>query len=189
MTALALPDARLHPSWVRAVAEFGSQTLHGSGAWHLDGRLDLTRAGCEAFVATLLAFADPATALGEDQVHCSYYWVTDGTGEDEEVVGFLALRHRLTPWLLEEGGHIGYSVRPSRRRQGHASRALALAVDRAARLGLDRVLVTCDEPNLASARTIERNGGVHEDTRKGKRRYWIDTRRAAAPAPRAAVTA
>ena len=93
---------------------------------------------------------------------------------DEEVVGFLALRHSLNAWLLEEGGHIGYSVRPSRRGQGHASRALALAVRRSAELGLDRVLVTCDEDNVASARTIERNGGVYEDTRNGKRRYWID---------------
>ena len=49
-------------------------------------------------------------------MHCAYFWITDG----DEMVGFLALRHALTPWLLEEGGHIGFSVRPSRRRQGHA---------------------------------------------------------------------
>jgi predicted acetyltransferase len=91
------------------------------------------------------------------------------------MVGFLALRHELTPWLLEEGGHIGYSVRPARRGHGHATRALALAVRRAAELGLDRVLLTCDEPNVPSARTIERNGGAYEDTRNGKRRYWIGT--------------
>ena len=123
----------------------------------------------------VLPFADPAYDLPEDRVHCDYYWITDGAGADEEVVGFLALRHALTAWLLEEGGHIGYSVRPSRRGQGHASRALGLAVRRAAELGLDRVLLTCDEDNLASARTIERNGGVYEDTRNGKRRYWIET--------------
>jgi predicted acetyltransferase len=46
-------------------------------------------------------------------------------------------------------------------------------VDLAPSLGVDRVLVTCDEDNLASARTIERGGGVYEDTRNGKRRYWI----------------
>ena len=45
----------------------------------------------------------------------------------------------------------------------------------AAELGLDRVLVTCDEDNVAVPRTIERNGGVYEDTRNGKRRYWIAT--------------
>jgi predicted acetyltransferase len=176
MTALARPDVRLQPSWAETITEFGSETLHGSGVWHGDGGpLDLTEQGCAEFVAMVLPYADPSFELPEDRVHCDYYWITDGSGADEEVVGFLALRHELTAWLLEEGGHIGYSVRPGRRGQGHASRALALAVRRAAELGLDRVLLTCDEPNVASARTIERNGGVYEDTRNGKRRYWIET--------------
>ena len=176
MTALARPDVRLHRSWAATIAEFGSDVVHGSGSWHGDGRtLDLTDAGCAEFVAMVLAYADPAFELPEDRVHCDYYWITDGTGADQEVVGFLAVRHSLTAWLLEEGGHIGYSVRPARRGQGHASRALALGVLRCAELGIDRVLVTCDDDNVASARTIERNGGVHEDTRNGKRRYWIDS--------------
>jgi predicted acetyltransferase len=182
MTSLVRPDVRLHRSWAETITEFGSETIHGSGVWHGDGgRLDLTEAGCAAFVAMLLPYADPATELPEDRVHSDYYWITDDAGGDEEVVGFLALRHRLTAWLLEQGGHIGYAVRPSRRGQRHASRALALAVRRSAELGLDRVLLTCDEPNVASARTIERNGGVHEDTRNGKRRYWIDTQGALPP--------
>src|SRR4029079_2918072 len=164
------------------VTDFGSETMHGSGVWHGDGGpLDLTEAGCAAFVAMLLPWADPSFELPEDRVHSNYYWITDGDGADEEVVGFLALRHALTPWLLEEGGHIGYSVRPSRRGQGHAGRALAIAVGRAADLGLERVLLTCDEPNVASARTIERNGGVYEDTRNGKRRYWIHSPPSGAP--------
>ena len=177
MTALARPDVRLHRSWAETIGEFGTATIHGSGLWHLDGDgpFDLTEAGCAAFVAMVLAYGDPATEMPEDRVHSDYYWITEGTGADEEVVGFLAVRHALTAWLLEEGGHIGYCVRPSRRRQGIASRALALAVRRSAELGLDRVLVTCDDDNRASARTIERNGGVHEDTRNGKRRYWIAT--------------
>jgi predicted acetyltransferase len=47
-------------------------------------------------------------------------------------------------------------------------------------LGLSRVLVTCDEDNVGSIRTIEKNGGVLEDVITGpdldapKRRYWID---------------
>jgi predicted acetyltransferase len=178
MTALARPDVRLHASWAETITEFGSETLHGSGVWHGDGGpLDLTKEGCAEFVALVLRYADPAFELPDDHVHCHYFWITDGSGPDEpdeQVVGFLALRHSLTAWLLEEGGHIGFSVRPSRRGQGHASRALALAVRRSAELGLDRVLLTCDEDNVASARTIERNGGVYEDSRNGKRRYWVD---------------
>lgn len=91
-------------------------------------------------------------------------------------VGFLAIRHRLNDFLLELGGHIGYSVRPSRRREGHAGAALALAVREARdHLDLRHVLVTCDEDNVASLRTIESTGGILEDTRQGKRRYWITT--------------
>lgn len=91
-------------------------------------------------------------------------------------VSFLAIRHRLNDFLLELGGHIGYSVRPSRRREGHAGAALALAVREARdHLDLRHVLVTCDEDNVASLRTIESTGGILEDTRQGKRRYWITT--------------
>ena len=93
-------------------------------------------------------------------------------------IGFLAVRHRLNDWLLQEGGHIGYSVRPSRRGVGHASRALHLGLGHAAGLGLDRVLLTCEEDNVASRRTIVSAGGVYEDTRNGKQRFWIPGGRA-----------
>jgi predicted acetyltransferase len=174
VTSLTRPDVRLFESWAAAMADFGEEFPHGSGVWHLpEGqRADLTEEGCRTLVRELLRYADHDARLPVDRVHCDYYWITDGP---EEVVGFLALRHTLNAWLLEEGGHIGYSVRPSRRRQGHASRALALALQRAGELGIDQALVTCDDDNEPSARTIERNGGAYEDTRNGKRRYWIAT--------------
>lgn len=174
MTVLSAPDVRLHASWSAAVGEFtdaGEEHMHGSGLWDFD-HLDVTEAGCRTIVEHLLAQADPATPQPDGRVHCTYYWIT----EDDEFVGYLALRHALTPWLLEEGGHIGYAVRPSRRGEGHASRALALAVRAAADHGLDRLLLTCDEDNVASRRTIEGAGGEYEDSRNGKRRYWIRTR-------------
>lgn len=171
MTSLVPPDLRLRRSWAEAVAEFGDETMHGSGLWDFD-HVDTTEAGAAEIVAFLLAYADPATELPADRVHCTYLWIVD---DSDEFVGYLAIRHALTPWLLEEGGHIGYGVRPSRRREGHATRALALAVRRAADLGIDRALLTCDEDNVASRLTIEHCGGVYEDSRNGKRRYWIDT--------------
>ena len=175
MTALAKPDLRLHTSWVAAMSEHHPEGLHvnGAGLWMLpeQQQWDLTETGCRRLVEVLLAAADEPAE--EDKVPCEFFWVTDGA--PEEVVGFLALRTRLNDWLFNEGGHIGYSVRPSRRRQGHASRALGLAVDRAAELGIERALVTCDDDNVPSARTIERNGGLYEDTRNHKLRYWIET--------------
>jgi predicted acetyltransferase len=178
MTSLVPPDTSLAASWAAAIGEFhaaGEQHIHGAGLWEFD-TLDVTEAGCRTVVEHLLAQADPLTGLADDKVPCSYFWITDGDGADRELVGFLALRHSLNAWLLEEGGHIGYGVRPSRRRQGHAGRALALSLEAAAGLGIERALVTCDEDNDGSRRTIERCGGVYEDSRNGKRRYWIETR-------------
>jgi predicted acetyltransferase len=169
MTELVTPDLRWHDSWAAALREFGEEFPHGSGCELGETRLD--RESCAAFVAERLRHADPAAELPPGRVPCTYLWIADGT----ELVGFLALRHRLNELLLEEGGHIGYSVRPSRRREGHASRALELALAHAADLGLGRALVTCDEDNAGSAAVIEKAGGVLEDVRSGKRRYWIAT--------------
>lgn len=171
MTALVRPDVVLARSWIATVEDFGDWfAMHGSGQWLFDEPLPATVEGCATLVARVLA-AEPADRHGT-RVASTFYWITDDAGD---VIGFLHLRHTLNDWLLEEGGHIGYSVRPSSRRQGHATRALALAVRHAAELGIDRALVTCDDDNAASAGTIERCGGVLEDVRHGKRRYWIRT--------------
>lgn len=170
MTEIAAPDLSHFASWVATLEEFGDTYPDGSGCPGEGQPLD--RASFERFVAERLRYADPAAALPDGMVHCDFFWVHDGA----EMVGFLALRHTLNDFLLEQGGHIGYSVRPTRRREGHASRALALALGRASELGLERVLLTCDEDNVGSRRTIEGAGGVYEDSRAGKRRYWIATR-------------
>ncbi|MFC4784353.1 GNAT family N-acetyltransferase [Nocardioides sp. MAHUQ-72] len=171
MTELVTPDLRWYDDWVATLTDFGAEYPHGSGCAP-DGQ-PLDRSAFEEFVADKLLFADPTAELPNGWVSCDYFWIVDAG----EMIGFLALRHRLNDYLLEQGGHIGYSVRPARRREGHASRALALAVSRAAELGLDRVLVTCDDDNLGSRRTIENGGGELEDVRAGKRRYWISTAR------------
>ncbi len=96
------------------------------------------------------------------------------------LVGRVSLRHELTPMLAAIGGHIGFGVRPGFRGRGYAGVLLAGALGRAADLGVDRVLVTCDETNHASAAIIERAGGIHEDNFEllpghSKRRYWVGT--------------
>ncbi len=132
-----------------------------------------------ADAGTFAAFCDYTRALAREETPRPAGWVT-GTYlwmvEDGEVLGRISLRHELTPWLREVGGHIGYAVRPSGRRRGHATRALALMLTRSAARGMDRVLVTCDVDNIASRRVIEVNGGVLEDTRNGKLRFWVPTR-------------
>lgn len=179
MTSLTLPDPDRHlelAEMLRDYAADGPGSTHGSGWWNVPAPHQLLDPrSLRAFAHLVQQLADPATTYVDDTVTSCYFWLTDAApGEvGGALVGFLAFRHRLSPWLLEQGGHIGYSVRPSRRREGHASRALALAVRRAPGLGVDRVLVTCDEDNLASAATIESNAGELEDVRAGKRRYWL----------------
>jgi predicted acetyltransferase len=73
------------------------------------------------------------------------------------------------------GGHIGYDVRPSARRRGHATAMLRAALPVARGLGIESALVTCDEDNVASRKVIEANGGVFEDQRGDKLRFWIPT--------------
>ena len=101
---------------------------------------------------------------------------------DNHIVGRVAIRHALTPELERVGGHIGYVVVPEYRRRGYATEILRQSL-RIARetLGLSRVLLTCDDDNIGSIRTIEKNDGVlestvtDEDGRVPTRRYWIAT--------------
>jgi predicted acetyltransferase len=101
---------------------------------------------------------DPA-AVPADLVPQTTFWLVDG----DAYIGRLSLRHHLNDSLRLIGGHIGYDIRPSMRRQGYGTRALALGLIEARNLGLTRVLVTCDKENTGSRRIIERNGGVLED--------------------------
>lgn len=170
-TRLTLPDEDAYDAWEDCVRDYAGTQMDGSGDWQVPD-LGPDRGSFETLLAVVRRGADPASVLPEGHVHCDYLWIFD----DARMVGFLALRHSLdNEFLRTQGGHIGYSVRPSQRRRGHASRALGLALDRARELGLDRVLVTCDEDNVASARTIESQAGRFESVVGGKRRYWIGT--------------
>ncbi|MFH0396354.1 GNAT family N-acetyltransferase [Streptococcus sp. A34] len=90
-----------------------------------------------------------------------------------QAVGFLSLRLRLSDYLLNIGGHIGYSIRPSQRGKGYAKEQLRLGLQEAATKNISKVLVTCSTDNQASRRTIVACGGSLEDIRDGVERYWI----------------
>jgi predicted acetyltransferase len=118
------------------------------------------------------ALERPDTPRPADWVPGCYLWIVE---DGEEVLGRNSLRHELTPWLLEVGGHIGYAVRPSARRRGVATAALGLMLEVAARHGIDPALVTCDTDNVGSRKVIEGNRGVLEDVRGAKMRFWVPT--------------
>jgi predicted acetyltransferase len=112
-------------------------------------------------------------------VPSTFLFAFDGT----RIVGRTSIRHALNEFLRRQGGHIGYVVVPEFRRRGYATAILRLALPIArAKCGTDRILVTCDDDNIGSIRTIEKNGGVLEDVvtgpdlKKPLRHYWIDKR-------------
>jgi predicted acetyltransferase len=109
----------------------------------------------EAFLANLAAFARGEGLPDGFVPHSSYWLVRD----DVEIVGVSNVRHRLTASLRQEGGHIGYGVRPSTRGRGHATELLRQTLARARDQGIRTALVTCARGNVASARTILGNGG------------------------------
>lgn len=177
--ALIRPTTALFDSWAEVVAEFGGVHIDGSG---MTAPVAPDHATLDALIAKAELLADTTAELPDGSVHNDLYWIVD----DGEFIGFLSFRHELNEWLREAGGHIGYAVRPSRRRQGYAAAALRLALQRAREIGLDRVLITCDDGNIASYRTIEGAGGVLQDvsdqSERGHallRRYWVETPAAA----------
>lgn len=99
------------------------------------------------------------------------------SNNDDRLVGMINIRHRLNDSLLSVGGHIGYSVRNSERQKGYATEMLRLALKKCKELGLERVLITCDKDNIASAKTIINNNAILENEIQEEytivQRYWI----------------
>lgn len=113
--------------------------------------------------------------LVERSVKSSTFWlIKNGI----QLIGVVNIRHELDEYLRSIGGHIGFGIRPSERRKGYATELLRLALIESNRLGLQKVLVTCDNDNVGSAKTIINNGGVldSEIVVDGVKiqRYWID---------------
>ena len=174
MAELTLPDARWRTSFHAAMEEFRDEGRAGDDSmigWDFArfGETCETEEGFAVYVRETLEEAHRPRAKGF--VCQTSWWWTDG----EEYVGRISLRHELNERLREWGGHIGYDVRRSRRREGHATAMLAATLVKAHDRGIDRALLTCDVDNLASRKVIVANGGVLEDQRGPRMRFWVPT--------------
>lgn len=176
MAELTAPDLRFMTSFLEAMAEFSAE---GRGGPHDDSVLGLgmrrhgstwtTAAGFRAFLEEL--HLQEAEGQPAGLVPSSTFWWVEG----QAFIGRVSLRHRLNGNLLERGGHIGYDVRPTARRLGHATAMLAATLKQANCLGIDPALITCLTQNVASRRVIEANRGELEDERQGMLRFWVPT--------------
>ena len=154
---LMLPTIAVRESWL--AAERAARAADG-------GPTDVLEQA-EADFAGFVAPRQGTRILWE--VPCSVWWYISGT----EYVGEIVVRHKLTPALERIGGHIGYEIAPAWRRQGHATAMLAAGLVESRRLGLGKVLLTCDADNEGSRRVILANGGVPDGRIEHEDRFWI----------------
>ncbi|MCA9618830.1 MAG: GNAT family N-acetyltransferase [Myxococcales bacterium] len=169
---LVPPAAIHHATFMAAAREFREEGL----PWWIGGDLVLAERDFAAFVAKKRGDAE---RRDDGFVPTTHRWAL----VEGEMVGRISVHHALNDALRMEGGHIGYDTVPSWRGRGVASEMLRQVLPLARELGLDEVLLTCNDDNAASIRVIEKNGGVLQATkvlgegRPLKRHYTIDCRR------------
>ena len=175
---LVPPAVRYARSYIAAVRE---GFYRGVQPPMPETRIRAIEANFERYIAGITAQTGRITLPNGEivpKVPFTLLWLVEG----DEFVGEVSIRHRLNAWLLQEGGNIGYGIRPSRQRRGYGRLILALALAECRRLGLERVLVTALAANRGSVRIIEANGGRLEDEIDAPsgdgllRRYWITPR-------------
>ena len=149
---LIRPTKRYEKSWKEALAEF--QAEERRGFWNVPEKptsIDeyIKRTDDHAKGINLPDYWVPATT----------YWLVD----KDEFVGHVNIRHEINEHLEKIGGNIGYAIRPCARKKGYGMKILELALPKAKKLGLKKLLVTCDEANVASRKIIENNKGKFQD--------------------------
>lgn len=169
---LVLPDTKYKESFISFLDELVND--RDSRRIHFEDSTEYIRKNFEGYVKKELGRAE-GKDLPPGYVPSTTYWLID----NDEFIGRVNIRHRLNDYLLRIGGHIGYFIRPSKRKKGYGRKILELALPKAKELGLRKVLVTCDEDNPGSKKIIEENFGIYENKvineKNGplKLRYWI----------------
>jgi predicted acetyltransferase len=181
---LAKPQFVYQKAFIDAVAELQA---HEHDRYYVEKNLDLAKLKEKRFFKNYLKNITEQEAginLAIGRVPQTIYWLMNNQGGGQIIwLGRVAIRHQLTDSLRKIGGHIGYVIRPSARRQGYGSQLLALSLDKIRQgqpsLDTKQALLTCDETNLGSKKIIEKNGGVfssyseQEAPLPRKLLYWV----------------
>lgn len=169
MMEIVEPNERFRETFLDGWDEFAGERDDPSramGASRLPRERVATQEGFAEFCDALRrAWTEPRPGF----VPASTLWAVEGG----RWLGRVSMRHELNQRLLRFMGHIGYAVRPSARRRGVATALMRAGLDRLVEVGVVRVLVVCDDDNVASRRIIESAGGELENVVDGLRRYWI----------------
>lgn len=173
---LVPPDVKYQASYLAAINETLAEDAKNMEMLQKHTSVAEIKADFAAYVEKLRSFA-AGENLPQGYVPDTILWLVDDA--EKEFLGQVSIRHHLTEFLKNIGGHIGYFIRPSARGKGHGTQALALAIQQAQSLGIEEILLTCDTTNLASKRIIEKNGGKFENRypvgngHPDKLRFWI----------------
>jgi predicted acetyltransferase len=169
MLRLIKPTARFKKAFIAGDKEFPSSKQPQPG--HYFERQSMT---FDEFIKKARDY-EKGKSLPKGYVPATYYWLMHGS----QFIGEATIRHKLNKSLLKRGGHIGYGIRPSKRKMGYGKIILKLALKKAAALGIKKALVTCNDKNIGSYKIIEANGGILQNKIRFKRtlarRYWIST--------------
>lgn len=168
---------------IKLTEEYKDALIEMIDEWTLDQKLNHTnhspfaifRNDCHDFAHYLADIDHPDGQEGF--VPNSVFFCLDR--DRDRLIGAVNIRHVLNDELLFTGGHIGDGIRPSERRKGYGTAMLSLALEECRKLGISKVLITCDKDNIGSAKAIQRNGGVLENEVRNEegeleQRYWVD---------------
>lgn len=138
--------------YIQEFHDYGSE-INGSGS------LDrfLRESTYEDWLKKVIADLDIANIPESKVPALTYFYLRES---DERIVGMVNIRLALNDFLRNEGGHIGYSIRPTERRKHYATQMLSTALRVCDRIGIREVLISCDKSNAASAGVIKHCGGI-----------------------------
>lgn len=161
-----------------AVLEFRDELLKFGGELNGEGGIARENISYEEWLAKLKLYSNQET-VPEGKVRGDQFLTIRKS--DNKIVGMVNVRYALNDFLFKIGGHIGDCVRPTERNKGYATEQINLALSIIKENNINRVLMTCKETNIASARSIEKNNGILENKVTDEngilfRRYWIDVK-------------
>lgn len=111
----------------------------------------------EVWLSFVTGNTSPET-VHPDWVMADTFFAVD---EEKQIVGIIDLRHTLNAYL-KEYGNCGYSVRPTQRGKGYAAQMLEQVKEVAKQAGMKELHMATFQHNIASDKTIRKNGGKWE---------------------------
>ena len=149
------PDLRYKDKAIEYINEFYEYGSNINGTGGLDSFLK--NSTYEDWLKNVLRELDIANIPDGKVPAITYFFVDE---ETDRIIGMVNIRLALNDFLRTEGGHIGYSIRPTERRKHYATEQLKAALSVCRKIGIENVLISCDKLNIASSGVIKKCGGI-----------------------------